>query len=352
MSRQFDVNAYWLERGRHYMEEKRTPAEFHRLQERFLLDVLRSSGLPMKRVLEIGCGFGRITKLLSEAWPEAEITALDLSPEQLANARRYCGDNPRIHFAQYDFYSGQPLPGNDFDCVLAIEVFLHHPPEVVTGLVQKMTIAASYLVNIDWSEHWPWPTPEHVWIHDFAKLYAESGLACATFPLPEKVDSKQQKLFIAGRQLSPTIRELEQQVQRAFNEASASPSSERRLQSAAPTDWMQQLQLALSELQKIIPSGGAFILVDDANWGRPRALENYRVIPFLEHAGQYWGAPQNDSQAWDELRRLRDLDAKWIAFAWPSFWWLDCYREFHRRLRDEFPCVLQNERLIIFRLQS
>src|ERR1051325_1471752 len=142
MSGQFDVNAYWLERGRHYIEENRTPAEFHRLQEEFLLDVLRSSGLPMTRVLEIGCGFGRITRLLSEAWPEAQITALDLSPEQLANARRYCGDNSRVRFAQYDFYSNEPLPGNDFDCVLAIEVFLHHPPEIVRGLIRKLALAA------------------------------------------------------------------------------------------------------------------------------------------------------------------------------------------------------------------
>src|SRR6185503_2238284 len=107
------------------------PAEFHRLQERYLLDLLRGSGIPAERILEIGCGFGRITKLVAQTWPNAEITALDLSPEQLANARRYCGENARVHFHQYDFYSGEPLPGTNFDVVIAIEVFLNHPPEIV-----------------------------------------------------------------------------------------------------------------------------------------------------------------------------------------------------------------------------
>src|SRR6266536_3752138 len=118
---EFNVNQYWLERGRNYMQEKRTPAEFHRLQERFLLEILRGSALPMGRVLELGCGFGRITRLLAQTWPNAGITALDLSPEQLANARLYCSDCPTVSFGQYDFYSGQPLPGGDYDAVVAIE---------------------------------------------------------------------------------------------------------------------------------------------------------------------------------------------------------------------------------------
>src|SRR5205823_5776761 len=118
--------------------------------------------------------------------------------------------------------------------------------------------------------------PEHVWVHDYAKLYAEAGLVCATFPLPEKVDGKQQKLFIAGRELSPTVLALEQEFGRAFADAVAA---------SAPSDWTQRLQLASSELQKLIPRGASFILVDDGQWGQMRSFENYRVIPFLERDG-------------------------------------------------------------------
>jgi SAM-dependent methyltransferase len=342
MAEKFNVNAYWLERGRDYIAERRTPPEFHRLQERFLLDILRSGGIPMRRVLEIGCGFGRITKLLAEAWPDSHITALDLSPDQLANARRHCGDNPHLRFAQYDFYSGQPLPGDAYDAIIAIEVFLHHPPEFLGGLLRRLAAAGRHLVNIDWSEEWPWPTPEHVWVHDFARLYADAGLKCATFPLPKKLDGKQQKLFVAGRELPEDLVRLERSLKPATN----------KLRPHASDDWMQRLGLAIEELLHLIPPGNTFILVDDAHWGNVRALAQHRSVPFLEKDGIYWGPPPDSDTACRELERLRQAGASHIAFAWPSFWWLKHYAGFARRLREQFPCVLENERLVVFKLTS
>lgn len=342
MAEEFNVNAYWLERGRGYIDERRTPPEFHRLQERFLLDILRRGGFPMQRVLEVGCGYGRITKLLAEAWPNARITALDLSPEQLAHARRYCGENPRVHFEPYDFYSGQPLPGDNYDVILAIEVFLHHPPEFLAGFLPTLAAAGRHVVNIDWSEDWPWPTPEHVWVHDFARLYADAGLTCATFPLPEKLEGKQQKLFVAGRELPGEITRLEGALKPGMTSQQA-PAAE---------DWMQRLTLATDDLRRLIPRGSRFILVDDAHWGHVPALGEYRVVPFLEKNGAYWGPPADDETAWQELQRLRAGGVSHIAFAWPSFWWLQHYETFAQRLRATFPCVLQNERLVVFKLNS
>jgi SAM-dependent methyltransferase len=334
----FNVNEYWLARGRTYMDEQRTPPEFHRLQERFLLDVLRRSGIPMRRVAEIGCGFGRITKLLAETWPDADITALDLSPQQLANARRYCGENPRVQFEPYDFYSGAPLPGGDYDVVIAIEVFMHHPPEFVKQLFRRLAGPGRYLVNIDWSEDWPGALPEHVWVHDYPRLYADAELRCATFALPVKVDGKQQKLFIGGRELPfPTV--LLETEWAATRVTAVQPMD----------DWMQRIGQATAELLALVPAGKRFILVDDGQWGRVRDLSD-RAMPFVEKDGQYWGPPSDDATAWQELERLRAAGATHIAFAWPSFWWFGHYAEFSRRLRESFPCVLENERLVAFKL--
>ena len=341
---EFNVNDYWLERGRTYMQEKRTPAEFHRLQERFLLDVLQRVGAPMRRVMEIGCGFGRITKRLAETWPDADITALDLSPEQLANARRYCGDNPRVRFEQYDFYSSQPLPSGDYDAVVAIEVFLHHPPQFVVPLFKRLADAAQHIASLDWSEDWPGPLPEHVWVHDYPKLFAEAGLNCATFALPEKVDGKQQKLFIAARELSKELRQVEHQFSERTRAASSSDGQ-------IGGDWTEQLRLATTELIGLIPAGAGFILVDDAQWGKVRELAPYRVTPFLEKNGCYWGPPANDDEAIRELERLNKDGASHIVFAWPSFWWLEHYAGLRRYLRAFFLCVLENERLVVFRLK-
>ncbi|MBN2505255.1 MAG: class I SAM-dependent methyltransferase [Verrucomicrobia bacterium] len=343
MEAEFNVNDYWLERGRDYMREQRTPPEFHRMQERFLLGVLQRSALPMRRVLEIGCGFGRVTRLLAEAWPEAEIMAVDLSPEQLANARRYCSDAPRVRFAPYDFYSNEPLPGAGYDMALAVEVFLHHPPEAVVGLARRLADAACYVVNIDWSESWPWPTPEHVWVHDFAGLYAQAGLVCAAFPLPGKIEGKQQQLFVAGRTLPESVRQLENTLRPAAASAQAP---------AAADAWTQRLAMATDELRRLIPGQSRWILVDDAQWGRVRALSGYRIVPFLEKDGAWWGPPADDATAWEELQRLRRAGASHLVFAWPAFWWLQHYADFSERLRATFPCVLENNRLVVFALGS
>ncbi|SRR6266498_409703 len=344
MKSEFNVNDYWRQRGQGYMQERRTPPEFHRLQEQFLIDALQRSAVPMGRVLEIGCGFGRITKRLAETWPEAEITALDLSPDQLANARRYCAGCANVRFEPYDFYSDAPFPGGACDTVMSIEVFLHHPPEVVVGLFRKLAASASHLVNIDWSEEWPWPTPEHVWVHDFAKLYAEAGLQCALFPLPEKIEDKQQKLFIGARELSAPLREAERDWREKFTPAAAT--------SRPAPDWTEQLGRATAEILDLIPAGTSFILVDDGQWGVVRAFAGHQVIPFLERAGQFWGPPADDETAIRELDRLRLAGAQYIVFAWSTFWWLEHYREFHRHLRTRFPCVAEHERLIVFRLES
>src|SRR5439155_13512302 len=146
VAEQFDVNQYWLKRGQTYAQEERLAMDYHRLQERFLFDILEASRIPLRKILEIGCGFGRITKLLAHKFPNSQITALDLSPDQLRNARKYCSRAANVTFQQYDFYSGLPFPGADYDAAIAIEVFLHHPRHVVLGLIQKLASLSQFII--------------------------------------------------------------------------------------------------------------------------------------------------------------------------------------------------------------
>jgi hypothetical protein len=282
-----------------------------------------------------------------------KITALDLSPEQLENAKRYCGQQSNICFQQYDLYSGEPFPGAGYDIMVAIEVFLHHPRPVVLGLFQRLAAVAGHLINIDWSEHWPWKTAEHVWVHDYGALYLEAGLQCATFVLPEKVDGKQQKLFIAAKHLSPEIRKLEQEIAESVAQyASARVKTDLKTQQDLENaNWPVQLDLAIQEIRQTLPAGSSFILVNDDQWGNEsRTLSNYQVFPFLEHNGRYWGPPANDAAALSELQRLQGLGVSHIVFAWSSFWWLDQYRGLHQRLRSDCDVLLENQRVKIFRL--
>lgn len=344
MAETFDVNAYWLKRGPGYRKGP-LPKEYHQVQEPFLLGILTEGGLPMKSILELGCGFGRVSKLLAENFPNAEITALDLSPEQLANAREHCAGLSNVTFHPYDFYSGKPFPSRErWDTVVAIEVFLHHPSSLLRELLQRVAAAAQFIVNIDWSEPWQWPTPEHVWVHDYAELYREVGLKCATFVLPEKVDGLQHRLFVAGRSLPDALVDLERSL--------ASVEIKTNASSLPPVvDWMERLERAIAALHSTVPSGSTVILVNNDQWGcETKALPGLRVIPFLERDGKFWGAPSDDAEAVRELERLRAAGAGYLAVAWSAHWWLEHYRGFHEYLRLHSKCILSTTDLIVFRL--
>lgn len=111
--------------------------------------------------------------------------------------------------------------------------------------------------------------------------------------------------------------------------------------------WIYQMYLVTQDITSIIPAGATFILVDQAQFGSMVAPERH-AIPFLEHQGQYWGPPQDDSMAISEFERLRSAGAQFIVFGWPAFWWVEYYTTFHHYLRSQFPCVLRNDRLVVF----
>jgi hypothetical protein len=61
---------YWIERGKTYQDRFKYTKEF-KLQERMLLHYMRSIFPPFSSVLDIGCGFGRIIKLVTiSKYPE------------------------------------------------------------------------------------------------------------------------------------------------------------------------------------------------------------------------------------------------------------------------------------------
>ena len=93
-----------------------------------IVDLLDEWGMlgPDRRVLEIGCGIGRMQAALASRMAAAH--GVDISPKMIDAARRRCAGVPNVHFA---VSSGKDLAGfsdESFDLVLAVDSFpyIHH----------------------------------------------------------------------------------------------------------------------------------------------------------------------------------------------------------------------------------
>jgi hypothetical protein len=115
--------------------------------------------------------------------------------------------------------------------------------------------------------------------------------------------------------------------------------------------WGRQFALASDELADLIPPGSNLVLVDDNQIGS-EIIQGRNIIPFIERNGRYWGSPPDGMTAVKEIERMCDNGADYIAFIWPAHWCLHYYPELNDHLRSGFRCILQNERLIVFDLQS
>jgi malonyl-CoA O-methyltransferase len=76
-----------------------------------IIAALDALGAPT-RALDVGTGTGAVARLLSERWPDAEVTGVDVSPGMIAEARRLGPE-------RYDLGDASALPYEDasFDLV-------------------------------------------------------------------------------------------------------------------------------------------------------------------------------------------------------------------------------------------
>lgn len=82
---------------------------------------------PGIRVLDVGCGGGRFAIRLAERYPDIRVVGLDLSPEQIARARRRGADlGERISFVEGNAID-MPFATGEFDLVYSLGSLKHWP---------------------------------------------------------------------------------------------------------------------------------------------------------------------------------------------------------------------------------
>jgi glycosyltransferase involved in cell wall biosynthesis len=116
--------------------------------------------------------------------------------------------------------------------------------------------------------------------------------------------------------------------------------------------WWHQMALSLQEIAAVVPEKDTFIFIDENQWVAGKTFLNRHCIPFIEKEGENWGPPFDDKSAIEELEKHRKAGITFLIFAAPAFWWLDEYLILNSYLRENFECVLENNRLVIFDLRS
>ena len=249
----------------------------------------------------------------------------------------------------------QPIQlGRRFDLVVSVEVAEHLPADCATAFVDSLVALGPVVlfsaaiphqggvghVNEQWPEYW-------------AARFQEHGFVAIDVVRPRVWRDESVEWWYAQNTVLYAERERVEREPRL--RAAHQATAEGPLALVHPRkylwvlEWIALVREMRRDLARVVPPGARLIFVDDE---QVRDHVDPTALPFPEHRGQFAGPPVDDAAALGELTRLRAGGGAFIAFAQPAFWWLEYYRELHRHLRARFPCVLENERLVVFDLRA
>lgn len=170
----FDYRAYWEERGKVYMHQYGRAGYISYVNK---LPPILKELKGIEKVLDVGCGYGRLTKALAEAYPKAKITGIDVSPPLLKEAEKYLSDYPNAGVALKDFLKYGPT--KRFDLITEWCCFCHIPPELIHKAVERchglLRKKGGYVLLIDIPEGIrinPHPQP-YQWAYDYECLFKD-----------------------------------------------------------------------------------------------------------------------------------------------------------------------------------
>ena len=167
----YEPARYWRRRGRGYRPEFDAHSEHTRrafvCQEAQFLEALRP--LEFDSVLEVGCGFGRMLRLVADEFAPGRIAGVDVSRHQLRRARDLLkGRNPKLYEA--DVTRGLPfLEDGTFDLAFTSEVLMHltEPEPIIREMAR---VSRRYVAHLEYTAAQPEPE-RWEFRHDLPGLY-------------------------------------------------------------------------------------------------------------------------------------------------------------------------------------
>jgi len=146
MQRDWDERA--RENARHYVATGKSDwsdDEFFQSGERTvaeeiltdMINICQGKDPKQMKVLEIGCGAGRVTRALAGVF--GEVHAVDVSGEMVTRAKNALADRPNAHIYQNNGKDLSVIPGGSYDFAFSTIVFQHIPSrEVIYSYVREV----------------------------------------------------------------------------------------------------------------------------------------------------------------------------------------------------------------------
>ncbi len=143
-----DWDARARDNARYYVNTARedwTDDEFFQSGERTvaeeiltdMINICQGKDPKQMRVLEIGCGAGRVTRALSNIF--GEVHGVDVSGEMIKLATQALADRPHAHVYQNNGTDLAVIPVGDFDFAFTTIVFQHIPSrEIIENYVREV----------------------------------------------------------------------------------------------------------------------------------------------------------------------------------------------------------------------
>lgn len=208
-----DVEKYWVDRSVSYQKEFNKHNFFlnryFEMQEKILIKFLKKE-IDFSSVLEVGCGFGRITKLIIEDFPTVErMSAIDISPAQIENAKRYV-DSDKVKFLCGKIQDLN-IHSENYDLILASEVLMHiHFTEIDTVIKQLVRISKKHIINLDWYRQTSGvELGGYCFAHDYEGLYKKYECKVEVVDIPRQPIYNLSFGFDSGFSISKTYPETQ-----------------------------------------------------------------------------------------------------------------------------------------------
>lgn len=165
----YDPKSYWEKRGRVFAKENPYSLHEYRKQEEEFVNYLKS--IQFSSVLEFGCGYGRMSKIMLENFHPSRYVGIDISPDLIIEAKQLTSRFPDCRFentAIQDFKSDEK-----FDLVFGTEVLQHVKPSELDTMVDRLVgLSNKHIINLDVYNKNIRNMAKHNFIHDYGKAYS------------------------------------------------------------------------------------------------------------------------------------------------------------------------------------